>query len=148
MPQICDMGQTALLPLRRKACWGFFSPLKIRRLRSGLNPRTWVPKASTLPLDHRSRFNYRNTEKIWPAAFQDEILEDWRSIPTVISPLNPPGNFMWLKYFTYTKYKYYIRAYWWVSYDFQNKDKIFTVSLCILSHSIFSVPNNAQYIHF
>ena len=24
-------------------------------LRSGLNPRTWVPKASTLPLDHRSR---------------------------------------------------------------------------------------------
>jgi hypothetical protein len=26
MPQICDMGQTALLPLRRKACWGFFRP--------------------------------------------------------------------------------------------------------------------------
>jgi hypothetical protein len=25
MPQICDMGQTALLPLRRKACWGFFT---------------------------------------------------------------------------------------------------------------------------
>ena len=33
-----------------------FSPLKIRRLRPGLNPRTWVLKASTLPLDHRSRF--------------------------------------------------------------------------------------------
>ena len=33
----------------------FFLPLKIRRLRPGLNPRTWVPKASTLPLDHRSR---------------------------------------------------------------------------------------------
>jgi hypothetical protein len=32
-----------------------FSPLKIRRRRPGLNPRTWVPKASTLPLDHRSR---------------------------------------------------------------------------------------------
>ena len=30
---------------------------KIRRLRPGLNPRTWVPKASTLPLDHRNRFN-------------------------------------------------------------------------------------------
>jgi hypothetical protein len=42
-----------------------FSPLKIRRFRPGLNPRTWVPKASTLPLDHRSRYmtirgeNYR-----------------------------------------------------------------------------------------
>ena len=33
----------------------FFSPWKNRRLRPGLNPRTWVPKASTLPLDHRSR---------------------------------------------------------------------------------------------
>ena len=31
-----------------------FSPLKVRGLRPGLNPRTWVPKASTLPLDHRS----------------------------------------------------------------------------------------------
>ena len=35
-----------------------FFPLKIRRLRPGLNPRTWVPKASTLPLDHRSRFTF------------------------------------------------------------------------------------------
>ena len=32
-----------------------FSPLKIRRLQPGLNPRTWVLKASTIPLDHRSR---------------------------------------------------------------------------------------------
>ena len=57
MPQIYDMGPTALLPLRRKACWGFLSPWKIRRLRLSLNPRTWVPKASTLALDHRSRFS-------------------------------------------------------------------------------------------
>jgi len=31
--------------------------LKIRRLRPGVNPQTWVPKASTLPLDHRSRLD-------------------------------------------------------------------------------------------
>ena len=49
------MGLTALLPLRRKACWGFFRPEKSRRLQPGLNPRTWVLKGSTLPLDHRSR---------------------------------------------------------------------------------------------
>ena len=36
-----------------------FSPWIIRRLRSGFNPRTWVPKASTLSLDHRSRCVYR-----------------------------------------------------------------------------------------
>ena len=49
------MGQTALLSFRRKECCGFFSPWKIRRLRPGLKPRNWVPKASTLLLDHRSR---------------------------------------------------------------------------------------------
>jgi len=32
-----------------------FFALKIRRLRRGANPQTWVPKANTLPLDHRSR---------------------------------------------------------------------------------------------
>ena len=32
-----------------------FFALKIRRLRPGANPRTWVPKASTLSLDHQSR---------------------------------------------------------------------------------------------
>ena len=35
-----------------------FSPWKIRQLWLGLNPRTWVPKASTLPLDHRRRLHY------------------------------------------------------------------------------------------
>ena len=32
-----------------------FSPWKIRRLRPRLNPRTWVPKASTLPPHHRRK---------------------------------------------------------------------------------------------
>jgi hypothetical protein len=45
MPQICNMGPTALLPFRRKACLRIFLLLKIRRLRPGLNPRTWVPEA-------------------------------------------------------------------------------------------------------
>jgi hypothetical protein len=53
----------------RRGTDGFTSPpkegvlrisfaLKIRRLRLGVNPRTWVPKASTLPLDHRSSFTF------------------------------------------------------------------------------------------
>ena len=32
----------------------FFRPDKIQQLRPALNPLTWAPKASTLPLDHRS----------------------------------------------------------------------------------------------
>ena len=35
MPQIYDMGPTALLPLRRKACWGFFSHLHICKGKNG-----------------------------------------------------------------------------------------------------------------
>ena len=40
-------------PSEERSAEDFFSPWKIRRVRSGLNPRTGVPKASTLPLDHR-----------------------------------------------------------------------------------------------
>jgi hypothetical protein len=39
----------------KKGVLRIFFARKIRRLRPGLNPRTRVPKASTLPLDHRSR---------------------------------------------------------------------------------------------
>jgi len=51
MPQIYDMGPTASPP-KEGGLRIFFSPLKIRRLRPGLNPRTWVLKASRLLLDH------------------------------------------------------------------------------------------------
>jgi len=34
-----------------------FFALKIQWLRPGANPQTWVPKASMLPLDHRSRLD-------------------------------------------------------------------------------------------
>ena len=53
MPQIYDMGPTALLPLRKEGVLRIFFALKIRQLRPRLNPRTWILKASTLPLDHR-----------------------------------------------------------------------------------------------
>ena len=40
-------------------------PLKIRRLQPGLNPWTWVLKASTLPLDHRSHYVLIMYKKIY-----------------------------------------------------------------------------------
>jgi len=43
----------------KKGVLRIFSPLKIRRFRQGLNPRTGVLKASTLPLDHRSRYRVK-----------------------------------------------------------------------------------------
>ena len=48
-------GTHGFTSLPKEGVLRIFPPLKIRRLRPGLNPRTWVPKASTLPLDHRSR---------------------------------------------------------------------------------------------
>jgi hypothetical protein len=42
------MGPTALLPLRRKWCSVFLSPLTIHRPRSGSHPRTLGPVSSTI----------------------------------------------------------------------------------------------------
>ena len=49
-------GTHGFTSLPKEGVLRIFSPLKIRRFRPGLNPRTWIPKASTLPLDHRSRY--------------------------------------------------------------------------------------------
>ena len=48
MPRKSATWETALLPPPRKACCGFFFARKIRRLRPGSNPRSWVPEASML----------------------------------------------------------------------------------------------------
>jgi hypothetical protein len=48
MPQICDMGPTALLPLLKEGTLRNFSPEKSEGFGRVLNPRTWVPEASML----------------------------------------------------------------------------------------------------
>ena len=48
-------GTDGFTSLPKEGVLEHFFALKIRRLRPGANPRTWVRKASTLPLDHRSR---------------------------------------------------------------------------------------------
>ena len=53
-------GTNGFTSLPKEGLLRIFSPWKIRRVRPGLNPRTWVPKASTLPLDHRSRHSKNN----------------------------------------------------------------------------------------
>ena len=53
-----------------------FSPLKIRRLRPGLNPRTWVLKASTLPLDHMNLRIRRSPSSTFLPSLQLQTLAD------------------------------------------------------------------------
>jgi hypothetical protein len=53
------MGPTALLPLRRTWCYGFLSPLEIHRPRSGSNPRTLGPVASTLTTSPPRSTNFK-----------------------------------------------------------------------------------------
>jgi hypothetical protein len=55
-----------------------FSPLKIRRLRPRLNPRTWVPKASALPLDHRSRNSHRVYKFHTDVTFISHVLKSYK----------------------------------------------------------------------
>jgi hypothetical protein len=47
--------------------------LKFRRLPPGANPRTWVPKASTLPLDHRNRLRWIWTRDKSPVQHQTTL---------------------------------------------------------------------------
>jgi hypothetical protein len=92
MPQICDMGQTALLPFRTKACWGIFRPKKIRRLRPGY----WVPEASMLttrppkPLD--GRIMLRRIFREWDVGVRTGL--GWLSIKTA-------GGHLWIRQWTF-----------------------------------------------
>ena len=65
-----------------------FSPWKIQGLRSGLNPRSWVPKASTLPLDHGSRFRHINSVYILPLSLNSKL-----TLPLHLL-LDLPGGFL------------------------------------------------------
>ena len=47
-------GTNGFTSLPKEGVLKIFSPWKIRRLRPGLNQRSWIPKASTLPVDYRS----------------------------------------------------------------------------------------------
>ena len=49
------------LPSEGRRTEDFFALKNPTAFRPGLNPRAWVPKASTLPLDHRSRLICHHT---------------------------------------------------------------------------------------
>jgi hypothetical protein len=68
-----------------------FFALKIRWLRTGANPQTWVPKASTLPLDHRSRIKhtYGITTILYPT----------KSIKTNVIPSNTQFSYNFIPCF-------------------------------------------------
>jgi hypothetical protein len=62
MPQIYDNGPPALLPLRRKACWGFFRPEKSDGF-ANLGTRGQHASSRSLKrqyhiLDHETFFDY------------------------------------------------------------------------------------------
>jgi hypothetical protein len=59
MPYSTTWDRRFYFPSEGRRAEDFFAR-KIRRRRPGLNPRTWVPKASTLPLDHRNRLYLTN----------------------------------------------------------------------------------------
>jgi hypothetical protein len=87
MPQIYDMGPTALLPLQGRRAEDFFFALKNPTASAGFEPRTWVLKASTLPLEHRSRYGWglvvrcgdddkyttRNTHTLCPLVYVKKV---------------------------------------------------------------------------
>jgi hypothetical protein len=64
-------GTHGFTSLPKEGVLRIFSPLKIRRLRPCLNPRTWVPEASTLtarppkPLRYTFHLHYARSRKLY-----------------------------------------------------------------------------------
>ena len=125
MPQIYDMGPTAFLPLQRKACWGSFFALKIRRLRPGLNPRTWALKASTLPLDHRSRCVLGTREKFKVCSLLLYLSNSMQQSPWEIdsssSSQESPRTLRSQIFFTmFTRAQNFTLSWTWLIHSFRN----------------------------
>jgi hypothetical protein len=59
MPQSCNMGQTALLPLRRKACCGFFRP-KNPTASAGIEPAILGTKVERVLVMIQRRIHVEN----------------------------------------------------------------------------------------
>jgi len=79
-----------------------FFALKIRRLWLGVNPRTWVPKASTLPLDHQcplicdlvsGNINCRNCSYVWNLS--KLYIEFSAGLPLICSNLMQVNFLLW-----------------------------------------------------
>jgi len=81
----------ALLPLRRKACWGFFRPEKSWWLRPGLNPQSWVLEGSTPPVDHRSHFTCGLCDSLDTFSVRRTEVRFWAvTLPLVSSSVHMP----------------------------------------------------------
>jgi hypothetical protein len=87
VPQICDMGPTALLPLRRKA-GRILSPWKIRRSQPGSNPLAYVPEASML--------TPRQPKPLWGL----RVRTPWRTDDAVFPVKNETVIFLLLRLIT------------------------------------------------
>ena len=124
----------------------FYLPLKIRRLRPGLNPRTWVPKANTLPLDHRSRWDTKLNENLvqgLPPNWIISFLEVYKELVhcLIVFPF-------FLKYLTNTEYminSWLLRRnlHWWspitssaLTCHIEQKKKEFLRRVHVSCHSV------------
>jgi hypothetical protein len=90
-----------------------FSPLKIWRLWPGLNSRTWVLKASTLPLDHWSRpyqLRCRKTLLIFIIGgafhfFKKNVIKLWAQYAVLLLPVSYLATeYRFALYFLWTLY--------------------------------------------
>jgi hypothetical protein len=107
MPQILRHGTHGFTSLSKEGVLRIFPPLKIRRRRPVLNPRTWVPEASKLtprppkPLSTPDNYLFQNIPLVLPILNQKSRLLFWnltfnnmRSLPcakeTSIFPYSEP----------------------------------------------------------
>ena len=102
-----------------------FSPWKIQRLRSGLNPQTWVPNASTLPLDHWSRMKrpFARLSSTWRVSYPEKVL--FNLVAVKASSYTYTEILVWLyRYILYAAFTHLMNIHF-----FRNSKYSFTHSL-------------------
>ena len=68
-------GTNGFISLPKEGMLRILSPWKIQRLRAGLNPRTWLQKVSTLPLDSRSSIDSVTITRYWENKTDNQLIK-------------------------------------------------------------------------
>jgi hypothetical protein len=101
MPQSCDMRQTTLHPLRRKACWGFLRP-KNPTASAGFEPANLGTRGQLhLPLNRTANPLHLHTvptthwgicQIVVPASLFPVDISPWQVLPAIQSKLFPTSH--------------------------------------------------------
>ena len=99
MPQIYDMGPTALLPLRRKACWGYFYTMyRHKKIAQSLNIQSeFTPLHTSSSFLAVAQYSMEDFIGVW-ASSSDKTVWEHPTHPVTVCHHSCPSSLCALQY--------------------------------------------------